>query len=62
MRFHIKSTLEFPTRLKKWTENWWQQQDHLDTEQNKKLPTSKEELWDDLQGAWRTIPEDNLKK
>jgi len=24
--------------------------------------TSKEELWDDLQEAWRTIPEDYLKK
>jgi len=36
--------------------------DHLDRERNKRLPTSKEELWDVLQEAWRTIPEDYLKK
>ena len=32
--------------------------DHLNREQNKRQPTSKEELWDVLQEAWRTIPED----
>jgi len=31
--------------------------DHLDRERNKRQPTSKEELWDVLQEAWRTIPE-----
>ena len=31
---------------------------HLDRERNKRQPTSKEELWDVLQEAWRTIPED----
>ena len=36
--------------------------DHLDRERNKRQPTSKEELWDVLQEAWRTIPEDYLKK
>jgi len=36
--------------------------DHLDREQNKRQPTSKEELWEVLQGAWRTISEDDLKK
>ena len=32
--------------------------DHLDREQNKRQPTSKEELWDVLKEAWRTIPEE----
>ena len=41
------------------TEAVW---DHLDREQNKRQLTSKEELWDVLQEAWRTIPEDSLKK
>ena len=36
--------------------------DHLDRKRNKRQPTSKEELWDVLQDAWRTIPEDYLKK
>jgi len=36
--------------------------DHLDRERNKWQPTSKEELWDVLQEAWRAIPEDYLKK
>jgi len=36
--------------------------DHLDREQNKRQPTFKEELWDVLQEAWITIPEDYLKK
>ena len=36
--------------------------DHLDRERNKRQPTSKEELWDVLQEAWRTIPEDTLNK
>ena len=36
--------------------------DHCDRERNKRQPTSKEELWDVLQEAWRTIPEDYLKK
>ena len=36
--------------------------DHLGRERNKKQPTSKEELWDVLQEAWRTFPEDYLKK
>ena len=36
--------------------------DHLDRERNKRQPTSKEELWDVLQEAWRTIPEDSLKE
>ena len=36
--------------------------DNLDREENKRQPTSKEELWDVLQEAWRTIPEDYLKK
>jgi len=27
--------------------------DHLDREQNKRQPTSKEELWDVLQEAWK---------
>ena len=35
--------------------------DQLNRERNKKQPTSKEELWDVLQEAWRTIPEDYLK-
>jgi len=35
--------------------------DHVDRERNKRQPTSKEELWNVLQGAWRTIPEDYLK-
>jgi len=35
--------------------------DHLDREQNKRQPTSKEELWNVLQEAWRTIPGDYLK-
>ena len=39
----------------KITEALW---DHLDRERNKRQPTSKEELWDVLQEAWRTIPED----
>ena len=34
--------------------------DHLDRERSKRQPTSKEELWDVLQEAWRTIPEDYL--
>ena len=41
------------------TEAVW---DHLDREQTKRQPTTKEELWDVLQEAWRTIPEDDLKK
>jgi len=36
--------------------------DHLDREQNKRQPTSKEELWDVFEEACRTIPEDYLKK
>ena len=32
--------------------------DHLVRERNKRQPISKEELWDVLQEAWRTIPED----
>ena len=36
--------------------------DHLNRERNKKQPTSKEELWDVPWEAWRTIPEDYLKK
>ena len=36
--------------------------DHPDRERNTRQPTSKEELWDVLQEAWRTIPEDYLKK
>jgi len=32
--------------------------DHLNRKQNKRQPTTKEELWEVLQGAWRTIPED----
>ena len=36
--------------------------DRLHREQNKRQPTSKEQLWDVLQEAWRTIPEDYLKK
>ena len=36
--------------------------DHLDRERNKRQPASKEELWDVVQGAWRTIPEYDLKK
>ena len=36
--------------------------DHLYRERNKRQPTSKEELWDVLQEAWRTIPEYSLKK
>jgi len=36
--------------------------DHLDRERNKRHPTSKEELWDVLQEAWRTTPEDYLKR
>ena len=35
---------------------------HLDREGNKRQPTSKEELWDVLQGAWRAIPEIYFKK
>jgi len=35
---------------------------HLDRERNKRQPTSKEELWDVFHEAWRTIPEDYLKK
>ena len=35
-------------------------QDHLDREQNKRQPTSKEELWNVLQEAWRTIHDDYL--
>ena len=34
--------------------------DHLDRERNKRQPTK--EVWDVLQEAWRTIPEDYLKK
>ena len=34
----------------------------LHRERNKRQPTSKEERWDVLQEAWRTIPEDCLKK
>ena len=36
--------------------------DHLDREWNKRQPTSKQELWDVLHEAWRTIPEDYSKK
>ena len=36
--------------------------DHFDSEQNKRQPTSKEELWNVLQEARRTIPEDYSKK
>jgi len=36
--------------------------DHFDRERNKRQPISKEELWDVLQEAWRTFPEDSLKK
>jgi len=36
--------------------------DHLDKERNKRSPTSKEELWNVLQEAWRANPEDYLKK
>ena len=32
--------------------------DHLDREQSKRLPTSKEKLQNLPQEAWRTIPED----
>ena len=31
--------------------------DHLERGPNKRQPTSKEELWDVLQEAWRTIPD-----
>ena len=41
------------------TEAVW---DHVGRERNKRQPTSKEELWDALQEAWRTIPEDYLNK
>jgi len=41
------------------TEAVW---DHVDRGRNKRQPTSKEELWDVLQEAWRTIPEDYFKK
>jgi len=36
--------------------------DHLDREQNKRQPTSKDKLWNVLQGAWRSIPEACLMK
>ena len=36
--------------------------DHFDRKRNKRQPTSKGELCDVLQEAWRTIPEDYLKK
>ena len=36
--------------------------DHFDGEWNKRQKTSKEELWDVLRDAWRTIPEDYLKE
>ena len=32
--------------------------DHLDRKWNNWQPTSREELWNVLQEAWRTIPED----
>ena len=35
--------------------------DHLDRERNTRQPTSKEELWNVFQVAWRTISEDYLK-
>lgn len=35
---------------------------HLIREPNKKLPTSKEELWKVLEEVWRTIFEDYLRK
>jgi len=35
--------------------------DHLDREQNKREPTSKEKHWNILQETSRTIPEDYLK-
>ena len=41
------------------TETVW---DHLVREQKKKKPTSKEELWNVFQEAWRAIAEDCLKK
>jgi len=41
------------------TEAVW---NHLDRERNKRQKAAKEELWDVLQGAWRTIPEDDQKK
>ena len=40
---------------KKWTENQWQQVLWRE-------PTSKEKLWNVPQEAWRTTPEDCLKK
>ena len=36
--------------------------DHLDRERNNRQPTSKEELWDVVQEAWRTVPEDYDKE
>jgi len=37
--------------------------DHVVGERNKRQPISKEELWDVLQEAWRTIPKKkNLKE
>jgi len=32
--------------------------DHLDRDQNKRQPTSKEVLWDVLEEAWRTVRKD----
>lgn len=41
------------------TEAMW---DYLNREQNKNQTTFKEELWNDLQAACRTIIEEYLKK
>lgn len=41
------------------TEAMW---DYLNREQNKSQTTFKEELWNDLQAACRTIIEEYLKK
>lgn len=56
---HCNSWVHIPSMDFNITEAMW---DYVNREQNKSQTTFKEELWNDLQAACRTIIEEYLKK
>ena len=65
----VKAYLDWKTQNGTWLVMYWPPQspdqnmwDHIDRKWNKRKPSSKKELWNDVQEAWRTISKDYLKK
>ena len=62
----MEKGLGMPNDKKTGLKNQWQVNEavwhHLNRKQNKRQSTSKEELWDVLPEAWRTISEDYLQR